>query len=141
MYDKGVSHAGASSPGLLCLSLMRAVCVFLTVRKYSSRSQWPRCLKRGSAAARLLGLWVRIVRRHGCLSLVDCCVLSGRGLCDKLTTRSEESYRLCVCLIVCNLETSTMRPPRPELGCCATGKEGKRNISRIDINLVPAKFE
>jgi hypothetical protein len=25
-----------------------------------SRSQWPRCLSRGSAAARLLGLWVWI---------------------------------------------------------------------------------
>jgi len=24
----------------------------------------------------------------------DCCVLSGRGLCDELITRPEESYRL-----------------------------------------------
>jgi hypothetical protein len=24
-----------------------------------------------------------------------CCVLSGRGLCDELITRPEESYRLC----------------------------------------------
>jgi hypothetical protein len=24
----------------------------------------------------------------------ECCVLSGRGLCDELITRSEESYRL-----------------------------------------------
>jgi len=32
----------------------------------------------------------------------DCCVLSGRGLCDGLITRPEESYRLwCV---VCDLE-------------------------------------
>jgi hypothetical protein len=29
----------------------------------------------------------------------ECCVLSGRGLCDKLITRPEESYRLwCVCV-------------------------------------------
>jgi len=34
----------------------------------------------------------------------ECCVLLGRGLCDELITRPEESYRLwCV---VCYLETS-----------------------------------
>jgi hypothetical protein len=40
-----------------------------------SRSQWPCGLWRGSAAARLLGLWVRSHRGHGCLSLVSvvCC--------------------------------------------------------------------
>jgi hypothetical protein len=26
----------------------------------------------------------------------ECCVLSGKGPCDELITRSEESYRLCV---------------------------------------------
>jgi len=31
------------------------------------------------------------------------CVLSGRGLCDELITRPEESYRLC-CVVVCDLE-------------------------------------
>ena len=25
----------------------------------------------------------------------ECCVLSGRGLCEELITRPEESYRLC----------------------------------------------
>jgi len=30
-----------------------------------------------------------------------CLVLSGRGLCDELITRPEESYRLCVCVCVC----------------------------------------
>jgi len=37
-------------------------------------------MKRGSPAARLLGLRVRIPRGHRCLSVVGC-VLSGRGLC------------------------------------------------------------
>jgi len=32
-------------------------------------------------------------------------VLSGRGLCDELITRPEETYRLC-CVVVCDLETS-----------------------------------
>jgi hypothetical protein len=40
-----------------------------------SRSQWPRGLKRRSAAARLLRSWVRIPPEHGCLSVVSvvCC--------------------------------------------------------------------
>jgi len=33
----------------------------------------------------------------------DCCVLSGRGICDELITRPEESYRLW-CVVVCDLE-------------------------------------
>jgi len=37
-------------------------------------------------------------------------VLSGRGLCDKLITRPEESYRLC-CVVVCDLETSRIGVP------------------------------
>jgi len=37
-------------------------------------------------------------------------VLSGRGLCDELITRPEESYRLC-CVVVCDLETSGMGAP------------------------------
>ena len=61
---------------------------------------------------------------HGCLSLVFlmCCVSS--GLCNKLITCSEESYwvRVCVCLILCNLETSTVKQPRPKLGCCTKKK-------------------
>ena len=57
------------------------------------RSQWP-------TAARLLISWVRI--RPGPWIPV-CCVLSGRGLCDGLITRPEESYRLC-CVVVCDVE-------------------------------------
>jgi len=37
-------------------------------------------------------------------------VLSGRGLCDELITRTEESHRLC-CVVVCDLETSRMGAP------------------------------
>jgi len=68
-----------------------------------SRSRWPRGLRRWSAAARLLRLWVRI--RPGAWMSVccKCCVLSGRGLCDELITRPEESYRLW-CVVVCDLE-------------------------------------
>ena len=34
-------------------------------------------------------------------------MLSGRGLCDELITRPEESYRLW-CVVVCDLVTSRM---------------------------------
>ena len=37
-------------------------------------------------------------------------MLSGRGLCDELITRPEESYRLC-CVVVCALETSRIGAP------------------------------
>jgi len=33
----------------------------------------------------------------------ECCVLSGRGLCDVLITRPETSYQLW-CVVVCDLE-------------------------------------
>jgi len=49
-------------------------------------------------------------------------VLLGRGLCDELITRPEESYRLW-CVVVCDLETSRMRRPWPALGRSATRKK------------------
>jgi len=51
-------------------------------------------------------------------------VLSGRGLCDELITRPEESYRLC-CVVVCDLETSRMGAPYIY------------DISRLRVNCVP----
>jgi hypothetical protein len=35
----------------------------------------------------------------------ECCVLSGRSLCDELITLPEESYRMW-CVVECDLETS-----------------------------------
>ena len=52
----------------------------------------------------------------GGMDVCECFVLSGRGLCDGLITRPEESYRLW-CVVVCDLETSSrMRRPWPALG-------------------------
>jgi len=45
----------------------------------------------------------------------ECCVLSGRGLCDGLITRPEKSYWLW-CVVVYDLETSSMRRPWPTGG-------------------------
>ena len=92
----------------------------------SCRSQWPRGLRRGSVAARLLRLWVRIPLGTWLSDCCGCCVLSGRGLWDELITRQEESYRLwCV---VCDLETSWMRRSCPAWGRSATRKETKLGI-------------
>ena len=51
-------------------------------------------------------------------------MLSGRGLCDELITRPEESYRLW-CVVVCDLETSRM-------GCSIYIYD----ISRLRVNYI-----
>ena len=62
------------------------------------------------AAAHLLKSWVRIPPGAWIFVCCECRVLSGRGLCDELITRPEESYRLC-CVVVCDLETSRIGAP------------------------------
>ena len=49
-------------------------------------------------------------------------MLLGRGLCDELITRPEESYRLWS-VVLCDLETSIMRRPWPTGGCRAKKKK------------------
>ena len=68
-------------------------------------SQWPRGLRRRTAAALLLRMWVRIPPGAWMSVRCDCCVLSGRGLCDELITHPQLSYRLW-CVVLCDLETS-----------------------------------
>jgi len=104
-----------------CLKIYNLLTFLLYIALYS-RSQWPRGLRRWSTAARLLGLWVRIPSGEWMFVCVECCVLSGRGLCDALITRLEESYRLWR-VVVCDLETSRMRGPWPALGRSATKKK------------------
>jgi hypothetical protein len=64
-------------------------------------------------------------------------VLSGRGLCDELITRPEESYQLW-CIIVCDLEkqTSLMRRPRPTTGL---SRQEKKNIRTNTTKLFEIK--
>jgi hypothetical protein len=68
---------------------------------------------------RQLRLWVRIPPGTWMFVCCECCVSLGRGLCDELITRPEESYRLCR-VVVCDIETSW-----PTGGCCAKKKEKK----------------
>ena len=72
--------------------------VIITSRAGSSRS----------TAACLLRSWVRILPGAWMFVCCECCVLSGRGLCDGLITRPEESYRLWH-VVVCDQETSHAR--------------------------------
>jgi hypothetical protein len=71
----------------------------------------------------------------------ECCVFSGRGLCDGLITRPEESYRLCR-VVVCNHETSKKRGGQSPLpGCentttvgCNANKKKKKKTNIYFIN-------
>ena len=56
-------------------------------------------LRGGSAGDRLLELWVRIPPGAWMSVSCECCVFSGKGLCDRPITRPEKSYRL-LCVIV-----------------------------------------
>jgi len=60
----------------------------------------------------------------------ECCVLSGRVLCDELITRPVESCRLW-CVVVYDLETSSMRRPWPALGHSATGDSEIKYVSDL----------
>jgi hypothetical protein len=101
-----------------CLTIQRRILGWLVNNAPQtgpeSRSQWRCGLRRRSAAACLLKLWFRIPPGTCC----ECCVLSGRGLCDEVITCPEESFRMW-CVVVCDLETSGMRRPWPTEGRCA----------------------
>ena len=111
------------------INLVQNNCNFDVILLLCRRSQWPPDLRRRSTAARLLRSCVRIPPGQWTFVYCACCVLSGRGLCDELITRSEESYRVW-CVVVCDQETSRMRRPWPALGCSATRKR-KKNYSYV----------
>ena len=55
----------------------------------------------------------------------ECCVLSGRGLCDGLITRTEESYRLW-CVVLCDLEKPSKNEEAMAGDWAASGIEKKK---------------
>ena len=64
------------------------------------RSQLPRSLRGGSAAAPSLGLRIRIPSEARMSVTCDCCVLSGKGFSAGPFSRPEESYWVCVYLSI-----------------------------------------
>jgi len=76
-----------------CLIALERLLINISESKSpESRSQGLRRLRRKSAVARLLRLWVRILPRAWSSVCCECCVLSGRGLCYELITGPEDSY-------------------------------------------------
>ena len=74
----------------VCISVLNC---YLTLCPF----QWPLGLRRGSATVRLLGLRGSIPSGSTDACLLWMLVLSGGGLCVRLITRPEESYRVwCV---------------------------------------------
>jgi hypothetical protein len=66
-------------------------------KSVTGQFRWPRYLRYGSAAARLLGVRVRIFPGARVSVFCECCVLPGSGLCDHLSRGDLPS---AVCLIV-----------------------------------------
>jgi hypothetical protein len=95
-----LTHIPTYSRSIKCKpsgSLVSARCRMCPSSGVHSRSQRPRGLKRGPSAQRLVGSWVRIPPRAGMFVSCTVFLLSGRGLCEGLITRPEESYRVwCV---------------------------------------------
>ena len=69
-----------------------------------------------------------------------CCI--GSGLCYEFITSSERVLPaaaacvcvcVCVCLIMCDIETSIVRRPGPELGCSATKNELRNSIGMMGV--------
>ena len=116
--------------GLNCCEQTVAVCLGLNLRnvliihiiyihfrtcnsnlfKYVEATFWELYKKDGTRPLTCLRSWVRIPPGAWMFVCCECRMLSGRGLCDELITRPEESYRLC-CVVVCDLETSRMGTP------------------------------
>jgi hypothetical protein len=102
---------------------------------------WPRDLRRRFAAACLLGLWVRIPPGIWTFFCCECCVLTGRGLCDGMIIRPEESYRMWW-VVVCDLETSWMGKPCPTGGCSAKKTNKISLLLKVDVlsNVTPCRL-
>jgi hypothetical protein len=76
------------------------------INTYPCRSQWPRCLRRRSAAARLLRSWVRIPLRAWMFVVsVVCCQVEISATSWPLVQRSPTACGASLC----GVETSSMR--------------------------------
>ena len=67
----------------------------------------------------------------------ECCVLSGRGLCDELIARPEESCRLW-CVVVCDLENLKNEEAMTRAG---SQRHSKKKIIYVYILLTVALHE
>ena len=91
----GWRHVCHSKDGTKCGMFQHYQPTIKSQSKHNSRSQWPGGLRRGSAAARLLGLWVRVPPREGAWILL-CVVRWYRSL-----RRADPSSRGVIPSVVC----------------------------------------
>jgi len=91
---------------------------------FMCRSQWQRDLRRRSAAARLLRLWVRIPS-GAWMSVVNvvCCQVEFPVWSWSLVQRSSTEFW---CVVVCGLESSWEKRPRSTGNCCAPTSSQKK---------------
>ena len=66
----------------------------------------------------------------------ECCVLSGRGLCDELITLPEESYRLW-CVVVFDLENLKNEEAMTRVG---SQRHSKKNLCKSSLRLQDASI-
>jgi len=65
----------------------------------------------------------------------ECCVLSGRGLCDELITRPEEFYWLW-CVAVCDLENLVNEEAMTRVGSQRHRKKNSFIVTYANVNFV-----
>jgi hypothetical protein len=79
------------------------------------------CCKYETVSPRELGYEPRLAHRHS--SFVFSCVVLLAVSATSLVTRSEESYRVCLCLTVCHLGTSTNSRSSLQFACSTTERK------------------
>jgi hypothetical protein len=83
--------------------------------------------------------WVRIPPGAWTFVCCECCVLSGRGLCDELITRPEESYRMW-CVVMYDLENLKNEEAMTRVGSQRHWKE--KNVRNLAIsNIYPRSHQ
>ena len=115
--------------------LLRNIPVFSVCTFSYRRSQQPRDVGLGCAAARLLILWVQIPPVALMSVFIECCVLSGRFIyCHWPITSTEDSYRVS-CVYVSAIPNLQNEEDLTGWGCRA--KRKKYLVSaRIDPSLM-----
>jgi hypothetical protein len=98
-----------TSPSVSSLSAHGHLYIFPILYLFLSEAFLPIPMATRSKATRLLGLGVRI-QPGACISVCcECCVLSGRGLCDGIITLPEEFYPVYCVLMWSRKPVSLLR--------------------------------
>ena len=108
------------------------------------RTHWPCGLSYTCGVISFLVSRVRtpLTQGHSSFLFVMCCV--GSGLCEELVCRSQEFCRVCLCLTVYDLGTSTNSHTSPQFACSTTErKKHKVYLQKLECSrrLLPALLQ